>query len=218
MRKKRNQQCSLNFIDTPHEIQEILSGISQWLDVHPQFIDWVYEELRTNAVQDTGRKALSAESVLRIAILRQYLQFDYDFLSFVLMDSMLFRHFCRLEPSQRPQKSSLQSLVSQITARTWEAINKSQLMTAKNENIERGRKVAFDSTVTDSNIKLPYDSDLLADSIRVMCRLLKKGLALTVEPVYQFTHHKRAVKKAALACSYERKKESKNNTIESYYS
>ena len=207
MRKKRNQQCSLNFIDAHHEVHEILSGISQWLDAHPQFVDWVYEDLRTEAVQDTGRKALSAESVLRITILRQYLQVDYDYLSFVLMDSMLFRHFCRLEPNQRPRKSSLQSLISQITARTWEAINRTQLMTAKEEKIERGRTVAFDSTVTDSNIKSPYDSDLLADSIRAMCRLLEKGLSLTVEPVYQFTHHNRAVKKAAVACSYERKKE-----------
>ena len=67
MRKKRNQQCSLNFIDAHHEIHEILSGCSQWLDAHPQFVDWVHEELRTDAVHDTGRKALSAESVLRIA-------------------------------------------------------------------------------------------------------------------------------------------------------
>ena len=41
MRKKRNQQCSLNFIDAHHEVHEILSGISQWLDAHPQFVDWV---------------------------------------------------------------------------------------------------------------------------------------------------------------------------------
>ena len=35
MRKKRNQQCSLNFIDTHHEIHEVLSGVSQWLDADP---------------------------------------------------------------------------------------------------------------------------------------------------------------------------------------
>ena len=207
MRKKRNQQCSLNFIDAHHEIHEILSGCSQWLDAHPQFVDWVHEELRTDAVHDTGRKALSAESVLRIAILRQYLQIDYDYLSFVLMDSMLFRHFCRLEPTQRPRKSSLQSLISQITAATWERINRTQLMTAKAENIERGRTVAFDSTVTDSNIKAPYDSDLLSTSVRVMCRFLEKGVSFTEEALYRFTHHNRAIKSAAVACSYERSKE-----------
>ena len=207
MRKKRNQQCSLNFIDAHHEIHEILSGCSQWLDAHPQLVDWVHEELRTDAVHDTGRKALSAESVLRIAILRQYLQIDYDYLSFVLMDSMLFRHFCRLEPTQRPRKSSLQSLISQITAATWERINRTQLMTAKTENIERGRTVAFDSTVTDSNIKAPYDSDLLSTSVRVMCRFLEKGVSFTEEALYRFTHHNRAIKSAAVACSYERSKE-----------
>ena len=41
MRKKRNQQCSLNFIDAHHEIHEILSGCSQWvqLKVYPSYIN-----------------------------------------------------------------------------------------------------------------------------------------------------------------------------------
>ena len=75
---------------------------------------------------------------------------------------MVHRHFCRLEANQKPCKSSLQSLVSRLTAETWEAINRGLLTTAQKENIERGRTVAIDSTVTASDIKMPYDSDLLA--------------------------------------------------------
>lgn len=207
MRKKRSSQCRFNSIDLLHEIHEVLFGCSQWLDAHPQFVDWVHEDLRTEAVHDTGRKALSSESVVRIAILRQYLQVDYDYLSFALMETKLFQIFCRLERNQRPRKSSLQSLVSQITATTWEKINRAQLMTAKVEKIERGRTVAFDSTVINANIKDPYDSDLLADSIRAMCRLLKTGLSFSKRALYSFTHHNRAIKKAAVACSYARSKE-----------
>ena len=207
MRKKRNPQCRLNFATIPHSTCDELFSISRWLDAHPQFLDLVFDDLKTDAKNDTGRKALSAESVLRIALLRQYLQCDYDFLSFTLMDSNLFRHFCRLESSQRPGKSSLQSLITAISSATWESINRGLLGTAKTENIERGRTIAVDSTVSEADIIKPCDSDLLAASIKEMCRLLEKGQALTIEVLYSYTHHKRVVKKEKKACSYARKKE-----------
>ncbi|MBO9482670.1 hypothetical protein J7439_14750 [Salinisphaera sp. G21_0] len=102
----------------PHEICSQLSGISQWLDAHPQFNDWIYEDLSSGDKQNTGRNGLSAESVLRAALLKLYLNCDYDYLSFVLMDSMLFRDFCRLEPNQHPSRSSLHGLISLLTAST----------------------------------------------------------------------------------------------------
>ncbi|USE38110.1 hypothetical protein [Endozoicomonas sp. SCSIO W0465] len=166
MRKKRNPQCSMELHYVPHEICSQLSGISQWLDAHPQFNDWIYEDLSSGDKQNTGRNGLSAESVLRAALLKQYLNCDYDYLSFVLMDSMLFRDFCRLEPNQRPSRSSLHGLISLLTASTWERINNCQLMTAKDQGIEKGRTVAIDSTVTESDIKPPCDSDLLASSVK----------------------------------------------------
>ena len=49
MRKKRNPQCRLNFAVIPHPICEELSGISQWLDAHPQFIDPALDDLKTGA-------------------------------------------------------------------------------------------------------------------------------------------------------------------------
>ncbi len=207
MRKKRNPQCSMELHYVPHEICSQLSGISQWLDTHPQFNDWIYEDLSSGDKQNTGRNGLSAESVLRAALLKKYLDCDYDYLSFVLMDSMLFRDFCRLEPNQRPSRSSLHGLISLLTASTWERINNCQLMTAKDQGIEKGRTVAIDSTVTESDIKPPCDSDLLASSVKEICRLLKRGQTLTATPLYEYTHHNRAVKDAARKCIYARKEE-----------
>ena len=207
MRKKRNPQCSMELHYVPHEICSQLSGISQWLDAHPQFNDWIYEDLSSGDKQDTGRNGLSAESVLRAALLKQYLNCDYDYLSFVLMDSMLFRDFCRLEPNQRPSRSSLHGLISLLTASTWERINNCQLMTAKDQGIEKGRTVAIDSTVTESDIKPPCDSDLLASSVKEICRLLERGQTLTPTPLYEYTHHNRAVKDAARKCIYAGKKD-----------
>ena len=207
MRKKRTPKCSPNLPHRDHAIYYELHSVSQWLDAHPQIIDWVFDDLASGATHDTGRNALSAESVYRIAYLRQRFQFTFEYLAFVLMDSPLYRAFCRLTPEQTPHKSSLQSLVCGITASTHERIFRVQLQTAEKQKIETGRKVAVDSTVTATNIKSPYDSDLLADSVKEMCRLLEQGLSLTPEPLYHFTHHNKVIKKTAKECSYAKKKE-----------
>ena len=164
MRKKRNPHCSPDLPCRDHPIYHELYSVSQWLDTCPQFVDWVFNDLDSQATHDTGRKALSAESVLRIAFLRQCFQFPFDYLAFTLMDSPLFRAFCRLEPGQTPHKSSLQSLVCSITASTYRRMHLTQLQTAREQKIETGRVAAFDSTVTATNIISPYDSDLLASS------------------------------------------------------
>ena len=161
MRKKRTPQCSSDLPYRDHAIYDELCSLSQWLDAHPQIINWVFDDLRSEATHDTGRDALSAESVLRIAFLRQRTQFSFEYLAFVLMDSPLYRAFCRLAPNQTPHKSSLQSLVCSITATTYQRIHRAQLKTAREQKIETGRVAAIDSTVTATNIKPPYDSDLL---------------------------------------------------------
>ena len=111
------------------------------------------------------------------------------------MSTLLSFLFPSLAPNQTPHKSSLQSLVCSITATTYQRIHRAQLKTAREQKIETGRVAAIDSTVTATNIKAPYDSDLLGTAVKEMCRLLDQGLSFTPEPLYQFTHHNRVVKK-----------------------
>ena len=54
-------------------------------------------------VADNISMSCPAWSVLRIALLRPHLQRDYDYLSFILIDSPSYRHFYRLEPSDAAQ-------------------------------------------------------------------------------------------------------------------
>ncbi len=65
MRKKCSPRCRLDLACVPRHICKELSGMSEWLDAHPESIDWVFAELDTGATFDTGRMGLSAESVLR---------------------------------------------------------------------------------------------------------------------------------------------------------
>ncbi|UYM16568.1 hypothetical protein [Endozoicomonas euniceicola] len=118
MRKKRTPQFSPDLPFRGHTIYHELYSVSQWLDSCPQFVEWIFDDLDSQVNHYTGRNALSAESVLRIAFLRQRFQFTFEYLAFVLVDSPLFRAFCYLEDGQTLRKSSLQSLVCSIKAST----------------------------------------------------------------------------------------------------
>jgi transposase, IS5 family len=69
----------------------------------------------------------------------------------------------------------LHRTVSAIRAETWEAINRTLLASARQEKIEAGKVVRFDSTATAALMHEPSDSSLLWDSVRVLVRLLKAG-------------------------------------------
>ena len=76
-------------------------------------------------------------------------------------------------------------------------INTDLLGYAKEEKIEKGRKVRIDCTCVESNIHQPTDSTLLWDAVRVLTRLMEscrdKGIKIT-----GFHNHTRVAKRRVL--------------------
>ena len=96
MRKKRTVQASIFDLYSDHEIGKELKAISEFLDAHPEFLDWVELDLHVEEVCDTGRHGLTSETVLRCALLKQLRQLTYKELAFHLSDSASFQAFARL--------------------------------------------------------------------------------------------------------------------------
>ena len=96
----------------------------------------------------------------------------------------------------------LHRTISAIRAETWEAINRSLLASARQEKIEAGKVVRFDSTVTAALMHEPSDSSLLWDAVRVTARLLQAAGALVGG--FQWRNHRRAAKKRARVIEYAR--------------
>ena len=82
---------------------------------------------------------MTAEQVLRCAILKQYRELIYEGLAFHLDDSRAFRSFARLDMGQYPSDSTLQDNISVIDAETWEAVNRALLRFAAQQDIEKRR-------------------------------------------------------------------------------
>jgi IS5 family transposase len=202
MRQERTVQASLFDRFADHEIGRELKTMSQWLDEHRELIGLAAEDLRRHGVKETGREGVPAESVVRCALLKQHRQLSYEELAFHLEDSASFRAFARLPLSWTPKKSVLHRTISAIRAKTWEAINRAVLASARQKKIETGKVVRFDSTVTAALMHDPSDSSLLWDAVRVTARLLQAADALVGG--LQWRDHRRAAKKRARTIEYAR--------------
>ncbi len=162
-------------IDHPKAIE--LETISQILEQNNIIIDLVYQDLSSDRQREKGgAEGMTAEQVLRAALLKQMHGYTYRDLAFHLEDSASMRHFMRIGFCGRVfKRSALQDNISKISSSTWEAINRVLLDWAKGEKVEKGRQVRIDCTVVETNIHQPSDSSLLYDCVRVLTRLLEQG-------------------------------------------
>lgn len=209
MRQKRSPQLSVFHTLAVTEIGKELKAISLIIDETPRMLDPIYRDLVGVKQTDNGRTGMSAEQVLRCAILKQYRNLTYEELAFHLTDSSIFRAFARLERKQRPSSSTLQENIKALSEDTWEAINSALVAHAAETGAEKGRTVRIDSTAIECNIHYPTDSTLLQDGIRVITRLLIEGKRLFPTPGYSFSDHRRVVKKRVLKIHNSRKDEVK---------
>lgn len=207
MRKTRELQSSIFDIFPNHALGQEYQAISRLLDQHPRFIHWVARDLGCQELQPTGRRGLSAETILRACIVMKLHGLAYEDLAIQISDSNTFRAFCRIG-HREPSKSALQNGISRIRAETWQKINRGLLLSTEVQGIEKGRMVRIDSTPVESDIHKPMDSHLLWDGIRVMGRLLKR--ARKTFPSLAFCDRGRAAKKRlALLCYQSRKTDRK---------
>lgn len=175
MRLAKNPQKPLFCQWSDHRFSKNLASISRILDENPRFIDLVAEDLKSgNKGKDTGSHGMTAEQVLRAAILKQQNGWSYEFLELQCIDSDMTKSFLRLALDESYKKSTLQENISKIKAQTWIEINIGIIQYAENNDIEKGRTIRVDATVVPANIHAPTDSSLLFDCFRVVDRELKK--------------------------------------------
>jgi IS5 family transposase len=204
MREKRQKQMPLIDPPTGHPREKELEVISTIIDSTPTISDSVLQDLNKGKIfkRQTGANGMTAEQVLRAAVVMQLFSFTYVDLAFHISDSRALRRFCRIGIADKGfKKSALNANIKKIGPQTWELISRDLLAHAETEKIEKGRKARIDCTVVESNIHKPFDSVQLFDAVRVITRLLTKvrdefGVKIT------FTDHRRRAKRRMTAIQY----------------
>ena len=156
MRQKRKHQMTIFHAAFKKDIGKELKVMSQILDETPRILNQVFKDLIGTNKSDLGRMGLTAEQVLRCAILKQHRDLTYEELAFHLEDSQSFRAFSRLEMGQYPSGSTLQENIKALKEETWEHIN--QLITgyAREEGLEKGKKVRSGLDGSGKQYSLPH--------------------------------------------------------------
>jgi IS5 family transposase len=205
MREKSKKQLPLMNPTIDHPQARELEEIDLILEKNATIIDLVHQDLcRGRNLRDTGANGLSAEQVLRAAIIKQMFGFSYELLPFHLADSNSLRRFCRLGIVDKCfKKSALAKNIKRISGTTWEQINRILVVHGWQTEVEKGRQVRIDCTVVESNIHPPSDSTLLFDCVRVLVRILD-GIRQVGASVI-FTDHCRRAKRRMLAVQYAKK-------------
>ncbi len=207
MRQARQKQLSLTADWLPLDHAKELQAIAGLLDEHPTVAELVWQDLAPKGLLNkSGAEGLSAEQVLRALIIKQLNGFSYRELVFHLADSASYRKFCQLDWNQRPSRSALQGCIKAIRAETLEQINRILVGIAEEKKIEDGKKIRVDTTVVESNIHPPLDSNLLLDCVRVLTRLMGNAREIVGEEV-KFPNRTRRAKRRALGILNARNKE-----------
>lgn len=193
MRDLKRPQLDI-FVQYPeHQLSQELRKISETLDRHPEFNEWVHVDLCSNTKQ-CGDNGMSAEQVLRAGILKQHRQLSYEELAFHLQDSTSTQAFLYLDHNEYYKSSCLQQNINAISEATWDHIHETTLVDGKALGMEAGKKVRTDSTVVNSHIQHPTDSKLLFDCLRVLAREFKKIRLLAAKPHWRLSIATKEVK------------------------
>jgi IS5 family transposase len=205
MREKSKKQLPLMHLSTDHPQARELEAISRILDAEPTITALVHQDLcRGRELTATGANGMSAEQVLRAAIVKRMFGYSYELLPFHLMDSISLRAFCRVGIADKGfKKSAIAKNIKRISPASWEQINRMLVHYGNEQKVEKGRQARFDCTVMESNIHAPTDSTLLFDCVRVLARVLnalgQRGVKVP------FTDHGRRAKRRLLAVQYAKK-------------
>jgi IS5 family transposase len=210
MREQRQKQMNLTPEWLAFDHSQELQAIAGLLEANPTAAVLVWQDLvaagLASDLQQRGPDGLSGDQVLRALIIKQLNSFSYRELAFHLADSQTYRRFCELGWLQTASKSALALCIKAIRADTLEKINHVFVQAAARLKIEDGKKMRADTTVVESNIHAPLDSNLLWDSVRVLTRLMAQTQEMLGADVH-FGNRTRRAKRRALGILNARNKE-----------
>ena len=98
MREKWQKQMPLMSHITDHAQCQELETISRIIDANATICNYILQDLNKGKVeaQRAGAKGMSADQVLRCAIVKTLFGFSYEQLAFHIVDSQSLRWFCRI--------------------------------------------------------------------------------------------------------------------------
>ncbi len=199
MRRIRDPQTTLRFQSTRIKSREQWEKMGEILDENPEIAQVVHQDLCRHAdglpKKNAGAKGMTADQVLRFAIVKFCEELSYRKLADRVDDSIVLREFCRIPFGQIPRFTTLQDNIKKLHPETLERIQNLLIDYACRQGIEQGERIRIDSTAVQSNIHHPTDARQLCDGVRVLTRILRRAETDIERLQGRFHDHTRVAKR-----------------------
>jgi len=127
MRVLSERQRALSFYQSLPSFTQEWDMIASILEASPEIERRVWEDLTRNPEggrkRATGARGMSAEQVVRFAVVKMKEQLSYRDLQARVADSIGLRGFCLVGPDRVPAFTTLQENIKRIRPQTWAALN-----------------------------------------------------------------------------------------------
>src|SRR3954452_6425540 len=136
----------------------------------------VYEALgqRHPKSKSRGRQGTPAEVVLRLLLLKHIGNWSYEVLEREVRANLVYRDFTRVGAGKAPDAKTMGRWGLALGPEGVEKIHERVVEIAQQNQVVKGRKMRLDTTVVETNIHYPTDSNLLGDGVRVLIRAMKR--------------------------------------------
>ena len=147
-----------------------------------------------------GRPTVPVETYLRLMYLKHRYNLGYETLVQEVSDSLTWRRFCRIDLDAKvPDSTTLIKARQRYGDRLTDRLNETLLLSLKEKQVLKTRKLRIDTTVVESDVHHPTDASLLQDGVRVMTRLMRQARKVASHAVQDFQDRTAEVKKQILS-------------------
>lgn len=143
---------------------------------------------------DFGRSTIAPDRLLRCVVLKQLKGWSFRGLEEELRANLVYRRFTCFYEDPIPDHSVFARLFALLGTEGPQALHEGVLRRARALGLARGSCLRTDTTAVETNIHYPSDSSLLADSVRVLSRGLKKICQDCQQGGWRVVDHGRATK------------------------
>ena len=111
---------------------------------------------------------------LRLLILKHVRNWSYDELEREVRANLVYRAFTRIGDGKVPDAKTLARIGQVVGPEVIRDLHERLVALARERGVVQGRKLRVDTTVVETNIHYPTDSNLLGDGARVLTRTMKR--------------------------------------------
>ncbi len=141
-----------------------------------ELLDAVYEAQgrRRQQSRQRGRRQTPAEVALRLAVLKHVRNWSFEETEREVRANVVYRQFTCIGAEKVPDAKTMQRQVQALGPEVVKQIHQRLIGIGQEKKVVRGRRMRVDTTVVETNIHYPTDSNLLGDGTRVLTRTMKR--------------------------------------------